>query len=601
MGIGDIAQTAILKLKADTSDYRAKMRQVQGDEKAVVKAQLEAAEARNKGYERAAAGLSKFATGIGVVTAAFKVGADAYKAYDEHQRLSAASSKYNLDALRKSSAGLRTDLDLMRLAQKAAGSQHSISQLQLESATAAMRAFERAGFEGAKVQEKVGEALLKGSIEPLKDLGVNLDLAKGKTGQMSQLFEQLGIRARGAGDGVNAQTDAFTKAGVEYKNAINQMEVAIGELVVSLTPLISKLAELISMSVKFALEVGDFLAGPSDGYRYRSNAELRQQSDWEGRYKPGFAQIQGVADGINAQNADANRRLTFLRTKDLTERAIAGGPVRPKSRGGGKSKADSPIGYVELENTGEVVPIWMSLGGPSLGRTIGSSGGPTDAMLGAANDRSAYYGGQEQERVAAMIADLDKFTADGIRGQNTSKLAKIFGPISDFNEYAAAFDTLSGSIKAGFDAWVSGSGSATAAIKKHFAGSVSAMASELFAKSIAWGATGVAEMFMPGMQGMGAAHLKGAAGMLAASITVGGIARQLGGGGGAAGGGASAGGGRAPSVTNGGGAGAMGGNYTVIVGDVWAADNQRKKDREVARAIRSADRELQGAQGVTRR
>lgn len=244
MSLSQLVAQTLLQFRADTSQARSEIGKLGEAEKKAAQDAVDASDKRNAMYERVAAGITKLNVAMGVVTKGIELAGQAWAAYDEYQDLAAAKGAISIDGLRKASKGLKTDLDLLKLAAVSQNTTFKLTQEQLENATRAMRTFEEAGFDGAKVQAALENAIKKGSIEPLKELGVNLELAKDQTGKYNQLLEVLAEKSAAAGDAELSRGDKMKQSIVAYQNAIHQMKVAVGELVVAFQPLIARLAEV---------------------------------------------------------------------------------------------------------------------------------------------------------------------------------------------------------------------------------------------------------------------------------------------------------------------------------------------------------------------
>lgn len=238
-----IAQT-LLQFRADTSQARGEIKKLAGEERKAAEETLAANERRNASYESIAAGLTKLNAAMAVVSTGVSFAADAWKTYDEMQDLAGAKGAISIEGLRKASRGLKTDMELLRLAAVSQNTTFKLSQTQLEHATRAMKAFEDAGYDGLQVQRAMENAIKKGSIEPLKELGVNLELAKDATGRYNQLLEVLADKSEAAGNAELSRSDKMKQSIVEYQNAITELKSAVGELVLSFRPVISTVADL---------------------------------------------------------------------------------------------------------------------------------------------------------------------------------------------------------------------------------------------------------------------------------------------------------------------------------------------------------------------
>ena len=244
MSLSQLVAQTLLQFRADTSQARSEIGKLGEAEKKAAQDAVDASDKRNAMYERVAANITKLNVAMGVVTKGIELAGQAWAAYDEYQDLAAAKGAISIDGLRKASKGLKTDLDLLKLAAVSQNTAFKLTQEQLENATRAMRTFEEAGYDGAKVQAALENAIKKGSIEPLKELGVNLELAKDQTGKYNQLLEVLAEKSAAAGDAELSRGDKMKQSIVAYQNAINDLKVAVGELVVAFQPVLATLANM---------------------------------------------------------------------------------------------------------------------------------------------------------------------------------------------------------------------------------------------------------------------------------------------------------------------------------------------------------------------
>jgi hypothetical protein len=141
-----------------------------------------------------------------------------------------------------------------------------------------------------------------------------------------------------------------------------------------------------------------------------------------------------------------------------------------------------------------------------------------------------------------------------------------------------------------FDAWITGAKGVGQAIKESIGGSLRALATDMFGRSLFHGAMALAALAMggPTATARAAKHGKAAAAFAGGAVVVGGLAKALGGGaapGGGAGGGTAPGGG-------GGGDIVRSSTVTVFVGEDFG-ENRRQSGERLARAFRRA-REAEG-------
>lgn len=192
-----------------------------------------------------------------------------------------------------------------------------------------------------------------------------------------------------------------------------------------------------------------------------------------------------------------------------------------------------------------------------------------------ADARDALAKMQEEFAGVTRAAELNK-------ADEESFLARTFGPLEEFDAYAAGFDTLKTAVQSGFAAWIDGSESLGTAIKKSIAQSLGAYAVEMSGRALVAGAHALFNLAtgdLPGAAAMGMSAAKYAA----AAVALGALAKGLGGGGGSSSVASSAAGvgGRGPSNDN-------RTSAVVIVGDPLGDDSPRERQRRTRRAMRAA-------------
>jgi hypothetical protein len=259
-----------------------------------------------------------------------------------------------------------------------------------------------------------------------------------------------------------------------------------------------------------------------------------------------------------------------------------------RSRGGGRGRAANDnlgpglfFGAVDTV-TGAV----ERLAGLEDARAAGAA-----ANQQAQSDAMAAYQDRMSQRFAdaQMLQDMEAWRTAKAKSDEESFLAKTFGPLEEFDQYAAGFATLKGAVTDGFAAWIDGSESLGDAVRKSIAGSLRAYAIEMSGKALVAGAEALyylASGNIPGAAAMGASALK----YTAAAAGLGVLAKSLGGGGGS---GVAASAAGVPSGTPGGARPAPQ-SGVVIVGDPLSDDSPRERQRRVRRAINAAGRPNEG-------
>ena len=654
-GVFQQIATTVMTFKADTSDLKAKIKELTGLEKEAAQATLKSIEARNSGYESLAKKITQVNAVWATANKTLEIGGALLKSYEEDQRLSAATTNISISALRSSSQGLRSDLDLLKLAAAGNAATFKSNNEHLRNAAAAMVAFERAGFESTKATEKVREAILKGNIEPLKELGINLDAAKTKQEQFAQLQTVLAQKAKEAGEAHGGAGEAFKRAAVQYDNAMRDMKVALGELVAGLAPLLSALAKAVGLiadvvgaaggavstfldagSLTRQIKIGNLVgagmptAGPDFGGRpvYHEAAgmkigDLGQVFGYYGdEYSAGKAAIKSHdAAGHGSQQAlllqqmiqnDLSGEFDKLVRSGEWSLIMSGVPRhlapaaaailknRKKKKGGG----DYNFGGTDLQdsdNASVAIAEYMGARQHDLSMqysAAAASYGGGDFGGGSYARGQAEYGGGLVGMEGAGDS-LSKLAADLQTAGRTSILEQILGPASELSTYqqglqalGETFNSFGGAVASAYGAWITGAESASAAFKKSLAESMKSLATESVVRALSETAWGFGTLWSNPAES--ATHFKSAALHAAVAVTAG-VAAKGAYSAGWGGGGASGGGGGAPSVIGSGGGGgrAVTDNRPIIVnvGDVFADESPGAKSGRVARAVRMATRE----------
>jgi hypothetical protein len=186
-----------------------------------------------------------------------------------------------------------------------------------------------------------------------------------------------------------------------------------------------------------------------------------------------------------------------------------------------------------------------------------------------------------RERTAAAAA------ADA--AQHQKLLESIFGPVGQFDVYAKGFDMLTGAVGSAYDAWVSGSESAGAAIRKFVGQSVEAAGKQMAIEAIKEGAYALASLAI-GDFGGAARHGIAAAEFAAGAVAAGVVAHELGAGGssGPTKGGASAGGGGGSYSSGGGSSAPQQSSKIIILGDSFVGKTPRMRQLDAEDIVKRA-------------
>jgi hypothetical protein len=257
----------------------------------------------------------------------------------------------------------------------------------------------------------------------------------------------------------------------------------------------------------------------------------------------------------------------------------------------------------QLKLQEEYTDVWRSISADiefTSGRSRG--GQSADAMFGMPSDEdllglagNAAKAGADGPEIGDYFADraeeirksIEAATAvQGSVDQREGMLAKIFGPVSDFDLYTTAWQTLEGAVSAGLNAWLDGGKSAGAAAQEFLRAQAKALTGEALMQAGRHTAYGFGSLAIGGpLAGASAAsHFKTAAIWAGVGVLAGGYAKATAPSAGTANANAAAG-------IGGGGRGAADRgpvSLTVVQGDHFAADSPRYVARRTQRNLENA-------------
>lgn len=613
MGLGDIVSRVITKYEADASGQIAELKKLKDKISDSQRAELEAHKTRQDTYQKWLNGITGVNQGLELASKAIGFAVESWKAYANNVRLTAAAGKADIEALRRASLGLRTEQELLSFA---ARTQHGVvkaSQRDMETAQRAMVALTRAGFDQEEVTRKITEAMVGLQVGGLDDLGISIQKGKTDLETYSNLMAELGKRASGVNEGQLDASEGVQKLGVSMRDSIDKMKIAIGELVVSLEPLLVGLASAVQFIAEIAKGPGKVVTKNGrtglqiDDHVLDSDGNILQEDEFRGREAMRSFLAQGDVGAFRAQQAiqgfvkqgtpdapvdfwgsassgiDEAAMFTFLRKHGL---------IKDKNAPGGARRDSADVSdLVSISGTDVLGGNPQGFGNLSLGEA---------AAINV--DDGEILRAIEDMRTGRLTDDWNK-RLEAQRAQKTSFLESSFGKLEEFNMYREAFDMLTGSVSAGLEAWVSGSMSAGQAFKKFIADALTSLASQMAIEALKHTAYAIGSAAFGDIKGAathGAAAVAFGAGAAAAAVaakTLGGNADTPKSG---SGGGASAGGDRG-SNGNGGGRGSSAGStgggaeserpIIFVVGDHFSKMSNRQRRLEAEETVQRALRE----------
>jgi hypothetical protein len=632
MGLGSLFEGAVLtRYKADTSDMRAGIRELRGEEKKRAQEAVEGIERQNKSIDGLFKSYVDFKMGASDAFAIAKAGLDEYA---QKTRLAAGAASIDIGTLSKAAGGLKSQMDLLRVAQAGAQGAFKLNTQEMAKVVEGMRALEAQGFDVAEVTNKITKAIQEGAISQLEEFGIKLQSTGTIAGDKKLMLEALGVEVAEVGGAYNKAGDDVQRAGVQWTNALSSVKVAIGALVAEMGPLLESLASAVGLIAQ--------VAGSSTGKKIITNAWrlLPHGQVWTAGQALYGALSGGGGGGGGGAGADdpvrtlarqfmgpdtggrgafaGSYRATPQWAMDLARQTL-GGQVVNGVRGAlgaqfgpaptGPSWLGRSIGDLTGQGRARFNEDYYSRLGAALGDRSRGRGGAGGYSLDAAeidgwNERDIYGLGGDPDWAAGMARndarlsgrhlaesgfggmDLDMAGAKASAGAaRQSRLEEMFGPVSDFDAYAKGFQLLETAVGSAFDAWMTGAKGLGAAMKEAVAGFAKSLAMEALMQTLRHGAYALGSLAFGDVRGA-AAHGISAAKWGAVAVVAGGAAKMLGGGV-SSGAGASGGGYRALP----GGSGASGTRTTNIVFGGGYDDSPRQQRHRVSRALWLAEQD----------
>jgi hypothetical protein len=256
VGLSDVK--ALITVKADTSQAKAEMRSLRGEERKRHQALLDEMGAQNRKIDEQIAFWGKMAIGVGATVAAFKLAQVAAKSYLEDVRLESAAAGANLGGLQRATRGLVEADTLLAFAGKSMNGVWKLNQAEMETVlNGAMALRKTMGVELQPTVEALTEAIAKGNTRSLKEFGIE---AKDKQGVLKALG---GAWAKTGGD-VALAGDEFVAANVAVTDSFDDIKGKLGEMVLSLAPAIDALGVFVGLvgdGINSLQSFADSLAG----------------------------------------------------------------------------------------------------------------------------------------------------------------------------------------------------------------------------------------------------------------------------------------------------------------------------------------------------
>jgi hypothetical protein len=545
----DFMSKVITTFKADTSDLKSKLKDLQDEEKKLAKTQLEAAEQRNKSYDDWLKRMANINQSIELAGRAIGFAKDAFKTYAEDLRLKAAAGSVSIDKLKAASLGLREETDLLRFAAQTQNGVFKLTEDQMVTAQKAMVALTRAGYDQEEVTQKVTDALVKGKAKGLDAFGMSVQKGKTDVEDFNNLMGALALKAQGVEQGTGDAGESVQAMGVQMADAFDSMKASIGQLVMAMAPLLSALAKAVSLIAEATQAAIDIAAGRNKGAYQIINEQKGLGVDSRIAGNPiafGMAHQTGVGLITKEQQAylDVLKNMAELGDRIRGQRGLEeftrlGAAPKTVDAWDAASSLDEATFYTFAERFKQKDKKKGSGagGGGPFSRYASYAGsdsqtGPASfsSSLGSVADTTQYdeFGramefdleAQLKKNYEALTQDWQTKVAEQ-QGKRTSFLESTFGTIEEFNAYNEAFQLLTGSVSSGLNAWIDGSMSAGVAVKKFLADAIKGLASQMAVESLKHGAYAIGSAAFGDYRGAGqhaAASAAFGAGAAAAAV-----------------------------------------------------------------------------------
>jgi hypothetical protein len=617
--VSDFTSRILSIFTADNSSHVEALKGIKKAEQDVQKTEAEGHEARTGFAESWTKGLADVNAGLELAKKAIEFGKEAFDAYADQLRLTAAAGGADIDRLREAAMGLRTEDELLAFAAKTRNGVIKASQGDMEIAERAMIALTRAGFDQAEVTDKITDAMVKGKTRGLDAFGLAIKEGTTPLETYKNIMGALADKASGVKDGSATAAEGVQAMGVSMHDSIDNMKEAIGHLVTAFAPLIKVLSDtigLVAKAVEGWSQFGEWLVGTGD----MSLTDMLGKEQGGKMEKLRAEMMQGIKNYMDTGNpyeaaslykGQGGRGVTTAGGGDNVFDPIADEMM--KKFAAGTLDLIAKGGKVKTGGTDSAGPSFTML---NFGRDIQ---GDADALveefhraMGIAVKKAGQMSLEGQQLIDAPAlqhadfqagqADFAKQAAEfqkqaklaqdaAHKEKETSFLESTFGKLEEFNAYHEAFGMLTASVTSAMDAWITGSESMGTAIKKTIGSALKALASQLAVEALKHGAYALGSLAFGDVAGA-SAHGLAAAEFAVAAAAAAVAAKEMGHGGAdygkgkAASGGGSAGGGHGDSHGGGSGDGGKPGNVTYVIpyGDAFfdlSETGKRRKAQEI--------------------
>lgn len=587
--IGDTERAkAVIEFSADTTSLKRGLADVNRAEDDFSRKQLERQNAHNARLDGLIKSYGSMVTVIGAAAVAGKLLWDGWEHNVKKAQLATNVAAGDLEKFRKGVGGLRNEMQSLEAVNKLQLGTYKLTSAQLEMVGRAMRQIAReSGADLQVVTEKVTDAFVKLNGKGLDDFGIHVRDAKTDGEKFNAILDAMSAKAGKLNDTTQTGAERMAAMKVRFSDAMDAVRSSLGEIAVAFIPVLEALAKVAG----YAAQIGNVIPGGMGtiGRVAKYGIPVYGQLSFVYDAATGNLYDKGKLKALGSGDEDAIRAAYERTSVGLEVESVTAVPRKT-------AKSASSEAEKEIERLAAAFDKMTR--SPVRASLPGETGG---------GDAYQRYVDAEVERLSRpaetdLAADLraHKGGADpwDKSQRQSAKLEAIFGPLSEFDAYKTAFETLNGAIGTAFGAWIDGSASAGQAFKKFIGEAMKGVAVQMAMEAVKHAAYAIGSLAFGNFAGA-ALHGKAAAGFAAGALVVGAAAKQLHGGG-ASSGGASAGapGGGVPAYSGGGGGSQSGSNTIVVFGQDYTNDSARQRQQRAAKVMDDA-KQATGGSGVS--
>jgi hypothetical protein len=518
MAISDLVTRALIRFEGDTTDLKAKIKDLQGEEKRLAEVRLQGVQDGNKAVDSLIDKLSAQE----IATKALNLAVTSLKSSFEQSRLESAASGVSIDRLREATKGLKLNTELLSDAARLNNGAYKLNTEQMVIAEQAMVQFNRRGMDSAKVHEAILQAVTALKVDGLKDLGVFVDVAglsmdnESHRGEiLKRVFEELTKASRDFGNQSLSDAEKIQIAANKLENTVDKLKNKIGKGLGYGIMGVERMAEGFMQQALSGFDV------EAHGRSIDPNVQTIAQMRGEFIARMGALQRHAGDKFYMQQMGYTPENPTIeMKEEDMRRKPMSDADIQKMSEA-----------FLDAFRK----TVVMQMGGGDLNRELGFVK-PGSTSLGAMTPGGIDILGADVTRTLHKTID-DRQTKNwkdelGYQGkERTSVFEKTFGDLGKFNVYKAAWDGLTQSVVAGYDAMVDGSMKWQQATKMAAGAALKALGASLQVEALKEVAAGFASIALGPIGGASAAaHFQAAALYEAGSIAAGVASHALGGG-----------------------------------------------------------------------